>query len=44
MTVTDLQEHLDSSQTTVDVAVAVDRERFLNSSTIVYGSEEILGT
>ncbi len=29
MTVTDLQEHLDSSQTTVDVAVAVDRERFL---------------
>ena len=29
MTVTDLREHQDPSQTTVDVGVAVDRERFL---------------
>jgi purine nucleosidase/pyrimidine-specific ribonucleoside hydrolase len=29
MTVTDLREHHDPSQTTVDVAVAIDRERFL---------------
>ena len=29
MTVTDLREHRDPSQTTVDVALAIDRERFL---------------
>jgi len=29
MTVSDLREHHDLSRTTVDVAVAIDRERFL---------------